>query len=294
MKSRFSLVVWFLDSIEQIIQLLALIIAILLPFKIDFKAIVEIKKPDMEIQQLAIYYALSHGNICIAIILAVLMITMFHKINVNKVLNKGNRYHRRTMFEYWLYSHVLGYVKCSLIRVPVSDQFKLILSDMFSEYVLDKSEKSSDSEKITVRKYGTPSYSDLLQPNALSNNSTIKLETDIVYIAISDTYPIKDTMLPDKCNKNNTVIIQREVNKEDNTRCESKALIAKVLNVIKNIDREVVVNILATTNTINTSKIVNEVFKTGGQDNIKHLYVYSQPHKTKDDWNFSKKGTKIF
>ena len=51
---------------------------------------------------------------------------------------------------------------------------------------------------------------------------------------------------------------------------------------------------LPTTNVFNTYGIVNDVFKTGGQDNIKHLYVYPQPHKTENDWNFADKGIKIF
>ena len=294
MKKRFSLKVWFQDSLEQIIQLVALATTVILPFRFDFKAVVTAQPPKMEIQELAIYYALRHGNICIAIILAVLMITMFHKINGNRVLNKGNRYHRRSMFGYWLYSHVLGYGKCSLIRVPIADQYRLVLSDMFNEYELGNYEKASDEEIVSVRRFGSPLHSNILQQNEMANEPDIRIDADNIFIAISDTYPIKDAMLPEQCNKQNTIIIQRIVNKEDNKRYESKTLTHKVLNVIRHIDREVVVNVLPTTNVSNTYNIVNEVFKTGGQDNIKHLYVYPQPHKTEDDWNFSGKGIKIF
>lgn len=294
MKKRFSIKIWFQDGFEQLLQLSVLIIAVITPFIFNFTAVVEIKQPKMEIQELVIYYALRHGNICIAIVLAVLMITMFHKINSNKVLNKGNRYHRRTMFGYWLCSYVLGYGKCSLIRVPIADQYKLILSDMFNEYDKGSYEKASDDEVISVRKYGSPLHSSLLQENVVENGVDIRMDTDNIFIAISDTYPIKDEMLPDKCNAHNTIVIQREVNKEDNKRYESKALTAKVLNVIRHLEKEIVINVLPTTNVINTFNIVNEVFKTGGQDNIKHLYVYPQPHNTEDDWSFAKEGIKIF
>lgn len=294
MKKRFSLKVWFQDTWEQLLQFIALIGALLLPFRFDFKAVVELQKPKMEIQELAVYYALRHGNICVSIILAVLMIMMFHKINEKKVLNKGNRYHRRTMFGYWFCSHVLGYRKCSLIRVPISDQFKLILSDTFDEYELGDYEKASADEIVSLRRYGRPAQSSLLQQNIVANDADIRIESDNIFIAISDTYPIKDEMLPNQCNESNTVIIQRLINKEDNKRYESNVLTAKVLNVIKHINKEVIVNVLPTTNACNTYNIVNEVFKTGGQDNIKHLFVYPQPHKTENDWSFSEKGKRIF
>ena len=92
----------------------------------------------------------------------------------------------------------------------------------------------------------------------------------------------------------NTIIIQREKNREDYTRYESKALINRVLNIIKHIDNEVIINILPTTNVINTYGIANEVFKTGRQDNIKSLYVFPQLHESSCDWAFADKGIKIF
>ncbi len=294
MNKRFSIIVWICDSIEQLVQLTALIIAMLLPFVFDFQVVVKQKQPEMKIQDLVVYYALRHGNICISMVLAVLMITMFHKINANKTLNKGNRYHRRTMFGYWIYSYVLGYTKCSLIRVPIVDQYKLILSDMFENYILGDYNDANEDEKITVRKYGQLSCSTLIDNNAVDNTSKIKLTGNNIYIAISDTYPIKEDMLPGKCNEHNTVIIQREINKNDSTRYKSKLLVKRVLKIVKDIDSEGIVNILPTTNVINTFDIVNEVFKTGGQDNIKHLYVFPQPHKTVDDWSFAEKGRKIF
>lgn len=294
MKRRFSLKVWIMDSFEQVLQVFMLIGVISLPFIFDFQSVVEIKKPDMEIQELVIYYALRHGKICISIILAVIMIKNFHSINSKKVLNKGNLYHRRTMFGYWICSHILGYSKCSLIRVPISDQFKLILSDMFTDYICGNYEKASEDEKISVRKVGEPLHSDLLQQNATSDVSIFRFDVEEVYIVISDTYPITDNMLPDRCDENNTIIIQREKNREDYTRYESKALINKVLNIIKHIDNEVIINILPTTNVINTYGIANEVFKTGRQDNIKSLYVFPQLHESSCDWAFADKGIKIF
>lgn len=294
MKNRFSIKVWLIDSFEQILQLLALVVVIFLPYRFDFQTVVKIKQPGMDIQQLAAYYALRHGKICISILLAVLMILCFHKINGDKVLNTGNRYHRRTMVGYWIYSHILGYGKCSLIRVPIADQFKLILSDMFNEYELGQYDEPCNEDNISIRKYGSPMHSELILQNSSSITAEIKLEVDNIYIAISDTYPITEVMLPSKCDANNTIIIQREANKADNKRYKSKALTRKVLNVLKHIDRGLVVNILPTTNVINTFEIVNEVFKTGGQDNIKHLYIYSQLHDCEGNWFFSEKGIKIY
>ncbi len=294
MKKRFSIKIWLVDSFEQLLQLALLFFVMLAPFRFDFQATLELKQPDADIQQVVVYYVLQHGNVCISISLAVLMIFMFHKINADKVLNVGNRYHRRTMFGYWLYSRVLGYKKCSLIRVPIANQFKLILSDLFSEYDVGQCEEANADEYISVRKYGTPMLGDLLLLDIQDLKPECNLDEDDVYIAISDTYPITEAMLPDKCNGNNTLIIQREANKEDSTRYKSKALTKMVLNVLRHIDNEIVVHVLPVTNVNNTYGIVNNVFKTGGQDNIKHLYVHPQPHAKEDGWKFSDEGVKIY
>lgn len=291
MKSRFSKRVWLSDNIVQVLQIISLVVVAALPFRFNFKAVVEIKQPGMELQELAIYYALRHGNLCISILLIVLMIALFHKINAEEILNKGNRYHYNHMAWYWICAKVLGYKKCCLIRVPVADQFKLIMSDMFDEYKKDDCEMAPDDEEILVRTIGRPICNYLMLNNS---DNDFKLEGNMLYIAISDTYPITDDMLPQLCNEHNTLIIQRKINELDRTRYKSTALIKKVLNVVKSYDEELEISIFPTTNVNNTFEIANKVFKNGGQDNILHLYVHEQRHETASDWAFSENGIKIF
>jgi len=290
MKKRNSFIVRVIDNFEQMLQIIAIGAAAVLPFRFDFKAVVEIKQPGMKLQELVIYYALRHGNLCISIVLIALMMALFHKINANQILNKGNRYHRRSMVGYWICSKVLGYNKCSLTRVPIADQFKLILSDLFNEYIREDCEEAPDDE-IMIRKIGQPTCDFLLIGN---QSDEFKIEGNRLYIAISDTYPITDDMLPQQCNEHNTLIVQRKNNKSDRTRYKSKALVKKVLNVVRMAGDELEISIFPTTNVNNTYELATKVFKNGGQDNIQHLYVHPQLHETPNDWSFSEYGIKIF
>ena len=295
-KHTFSLWSWLADSIEQIIQVVALVIVTALPFRFNFQAVVENKKPSLEIQELATYYALRHGNICIAVLLALLMIVLFHKINSESVLNRGNRYHRRTMCEYWIYARLLGYKKCNLMRVPIADQYKLILSDLFPEYICGDCEPAPEDETISVRMYGNRpnSESGIIMQHMEARDSSLKFQGNEIFLAISDTYPISEGMLPNICTEQNTAIIQRDQNKGDNVRYKSKALVRELMKIIRGLNESTIVHIFPTTNVNNTFEIVNQIFKMAGRDNIEHLYVHSQPHKTAMDWKFSEKKKKIF
>jgi hypothetical protein len=295
-KHIFSLWNWLTDSLEQMIQLAALAITAFFPFKFDFQSVVKNEKPGMKLQELVTYYALRHGNICIAILLIVLMIALFHKINSDNVLNTGNRYHRRTKIEYWLYSRVLGYKKCSLIRVPIVDQFRLIMSDLFPEYICGEYEEAKDDEEIKTRMFGDALHSQsfIITSENTSNESYISFKGKDIYLAISDTYPITEAMLPEICTLHNTAIVQRMCNKDDNNRYASKALVKEVRHIVKQLNGQKIVHIFSTTNPYNTRLIVDQVFKTAGRDNIEHLYVHEQLHKTESDWSFLEKCKKIF
>lgn len=114
------------------------------------------------------------------------------------------------------------------------------------------------------------------------------VSSSVVNIAISDTYPITEDMLPDSCYIfHPTFVIQRESNKKTRVRCYSPNLVHAVNDFVRNLPGTVEVHVFPTTNPKNTYRIVEDVFKTAGRDNIERLVVHTQPNSKKGDWTFS-------
>lgn len=142
---------WFWDRVhdgaEQYIEFGVLIAAFFIPFRFNVKANVDIKKPSMDVKELLLYYALKHGNVYIGIALVALLIILFHQMNKERTMNRGNLYHQHTMLWYFLCSWVLGYKTCSLVRVPIATQFKLVLRDTFPHYDYGSADAYAEADK---------------------------------------------------------------------------------------------------------------------------------------------------
>lgn len=271
---------WLQDSWGQLVELAILIGALLLPFLLNFQYTVATSdNPPLDPLDLVVYYAVQGGNVYIGVVLFFMIASMFHRMNEGRTLNRGNRYHEHTMIWYWLCSKVLGYGTCSLVRVPIATQFKLVLDDTFDKYDFgDIAEEADEDAEIETspspNTTGFPSSSDQIR---------------WVNLLISDTYPIIIDLLPDDCCENSTVIVRRMANKESFARRYSPKLVDSVTNVVRSLPQGSCVNVFATTNPKNTYEIINKVFKTGGRDNISALYVYKQQDgNSKDPWRFVK------
>ena len=83
-------------------------------------------------------------------------------------------------------ARLLGYKKCNLIRVPIADQYKLILSDLFPEYICGDCEPAPEDETISVRMYGNRpnSESGIIMQHMEARDSSLKFQGNEIFLAI--------------------------------------------------------------------------------------------------------------
>ena len=145
--------------------------------------------------------------------------------------------------------------------VPIPLQVKLILNDIFKEYICSEGiHDSPKSEKAPQIK--------------LENNSCF---TRYVNLVLIDTYEIYKEQLPPEVQSLTTIYIRRYRSKNDNTRYSSEKFVEAVLNEVRHLPETTTeLNVFATLNPANCYNITKEVFGTGGRDYIRHLYVYRQ------------------
>lgn len=235
----------------------------------------KVKADSME---LLVFYAVRQGDFAVSILFVLMLIRLFYKIHDKKMLNVGMQYHDHGICYYRLCAHLLGYKRCSLVRVPIDMQFKLVMNDCFDEYDDggDDTYKRIEQETIQVKSI---------------HSSNCRRE---INLCIEDTYPIKEEYIPDELRRNETIIVSRYTEDQQGIRCDSKALVEKVAMTIKNLpEGRYTVNIMATTNVRNTIRIARDVFKTGGRGNVSCLKVYKQPNGSDNRWEFSC-PTKVF
>lgn len=176
---------------------------------------------------------------------------------------------------YWFCRYILNYRKVSLTRVPIPVQFKLAWAGWFSEYQIMEgvTEKEKGSDTVTVEKF---------QDDPIT--STINL-------VLADTYPLNwREKLPAELLNLTTIVIERTG--EKGVRYYSPDYISEITKVVHDLPANVIaINLFATINAAHSYHIVNDVFKTGGRDTLKHLRVYQQ---TSGIWVFEGKYKQIF
>lgn len=226
----------------------------------------------------ALYYSLLRfGNPAIALAAALLVLSFFRKINKEEILNKGNGYHRHPYWTYVYCNAVLGYRKCRLKLVPVPMQFKLVVHDVFPEFLciegIHDIEPSIDEIRMTVK-------------------GDERGYTSCMNLVLADTYSIRPEQLPDNVTENTTMFIDRTV-KRENTRYDSENLVKRTISEVRHPPANVdAVYVFATLNPMNCFNIANEAFAVGGRSNFRHLYVFPQDQDT--IWSFADKGLKIY
>lgn len=199
------------------------------------------------------------------------------KANKESVLkqNLPNKIVWHTMAGYWFCRFILNYQNISLTRVPIPMQFKLSWTGWFSnyEYMEGVTEKEKGKDDIKVEK---------------NNDEPI---TSTINLVLADTYPLRwKEKLPADLLNLTTIVIERDG--EKGVRYYSPDFVAEVSKVVHNFPVNVVtINLFATINAAHSYHIVNEVFKTGGRDSLKHLKVYEQ---STGSWVFEGKYKKIF
>ncbi len=269
----------FFDALPQIVQLLLFFIFPVFIYNMHVANMLESRdKINIEVSDILAFFIVEYGDYASVILAVISVIRLFHWLNKNKMLNIGNRYHDHSMIYYRLCATLLGYKKCSLVRVPIDKQFCLVVNDCFEEYDDGGDLAYSTNEDVNIK-------IEIL--DSINCNMVINL-------CIEDTYPIKNEYIPTELRLNKTIKISRYDDNQLGIRCYSRKFVDKVTSVIKQLpEGKYSVNIMATTNVRHTMRIAQDIFKTGGRGNIEHLFVYRQLHGHENRWEFSS-PTKVF
>ena len=256
-----------LDSGRELIQILFLIICVIIPKVINLAESIEnsLVNETLTIENAKYYYLMISGNWAIGCFIALYVLFYFiRKSNKEKIFNRGNVYHDKPYWWYWLCSKILGYKKCNLILVPIYIQYKLILRDTFEEYPFEKDAfPQRESEVKVERKFNEENVS----PKEIN-------------LIIQDTYPINDGQIPLKLKTNNTIIIKR-IFSRFGERVYSSKFVDCILEEIRKLDNDITLNIFSTTNPKNTYEIVKKAIALAGRGNVKHVNVFQQSSDVK-------------
>ncbi|WEA41640.1 hypothetical protein [Lysinibacillus fusiformis] len=191
--------------------------------------------------------------------------------NGNKIFNSGNIYFDVSNIYLWVATHILGYKKISLKFIPVALQFKILIDDFFEETIPESHPEVNQQVNITYKNVNTTS--------------------DSINFILSDTYEIKENMIPESKNDLPTIIIDNYLNAQGQRIYNEKFIqeIKRIADIYSQDYKKV--NIFATTNTMHNKNIVNYCFKNAGRVGFEEIYVFKQSNK--DTFDFDDVGYKV-
>lgn len=253
------------DSIREIIQIFLLIFCIAIPSVFDFEKVIEtvLNGDHITLEYIKYYYLMSLGNLVMGFLLAGFVLYQYIRAsNKNVIFNSGNLYHDKPYIWYWFSSKILGYKKCNLILVPIYIQYKLIINDTFEEYPFDEAIFPTKKCHVDV--------------NRNLNKQGFVLNK--INLIIQDTYPISDNQIPTNMKANDTIsIIRNRDYLGERIYCEE--LIDKVVEEVRGLTGNVILNIFSTTNPKNTYGIVKKAICIANRGNIVGVNVFQQDNK---------------
>ena len=230
-----------------------------------------------EIGNIILYYLLNIGNIGFLIVLLGGLLKIFREFNKDFIMNSSNVYHDYPFVWYWFCARILGIKKCNLILVPIYMQFKLVIEDIFNEYPLDEAD--------------FPVIKDEVDSAVEKINTGMDMELSEMNLILEDTYVIELRQIPFSKKNLPTIKISRNIN-NDHTRHFSLKFIQKISEEIRKLPQINRINIYATTNPMNTLRIIRTTFKMADRGNVDHIFVYQQENK--GIRVFCEKGYKIY
>lgn len=170
---------------------------------------------------------------------------------------------------------VLGIKKCNLILVPIYMQFKLVVENIFKDYPLDEAD--------------FPVIED--EPECIVKKKNMRADLSEINLILEDTYVIESNQIPFRKKTLPTIKISRNIG-NSHTRHFSPKFVNAVSEEIRKLPQVYIVNIYATTNPMNTVRIIRSTFKMADRGNIQHVFVYQQ--KRSGMRRFDGKGHKIY
>ena len=258
---------FILDSGRELMQILILFICLIVPTKFNLAGIIKMllgeARPTLE--NAKYYFLMVSGNWTIGILSAgFVLIRVIRNSNKHKIFNKGNIYHNKPYWWYWLCSKILGYEKCNLILVPIATQYKLILRETFAEYPFGDSDFPQRNCQIDVKK----------------SSEKFEFINGDVSLIIEDTYPILPNQIPSRFISTNFIWVRRE-SLRLGERVYSEELVNVIIEEIRGLGDDITLNIFSTTNPKNTFEIVKKAIFLADRGNIKHVYVFQQEGRGK-------------
>lgn len=262
---------------RQIIQLLSLIFAAILPHVFNFRDLFSkyLLNNPLSAETIIMDIFVNYGEWITSLVLILFVMGLICKINYDFVMNRRSVYHNYSYAWYWFCAKILRIRKCSLILVPIFMQFKLVIRATFDELQVDE-EKYPVDESVTdcsVRRFNLDG------------------PIDEINLILEDTYAINLDQIPG--NKRSLMTIKVSRNERDNfSRHFSENFIESSNNVVRNLQYIHRLNVYATTNPMNTKHIASRVFAMGNRGNVRHLFVFQQ--KKDGRRSFENYGHKIY
>lgn len=255
----------FKDCKTQLCQLLFIVLALFLPIISNIKSVINTEPKDISFDIIdIIYYFLSKlGNLGIGIFFAGIAIFTIRKMNKNKILNNGNIYHDHSYLWFLLCSKILGYEKCNLVLVPIYMQFKLIINDVFNEFIVTKNiSEEKTSSKIMY----------------INCNNKDSLEYNLI---LEDTYSINDFQIPTEKKQLPTIKVINSETKNEGVRRYNPNFVESVIKEIRALPKGVLINLFATTHAQHNYEIAKQSLTLADRGNVDRVFIYQQ-EKDKD------------
>lgn len=263
---------FFKESKIQLVETLIIIGIPIITFCFDIATKISTFLPNKtkveDLNSFIIVFIRIGGNLAIAIVLVISFYLLCrYKINSKHTMNTQNCFHE---YPYWWYmycSKFLGFKTCNLVLVPNYLQYKLVINQVFDEFLPEQKEYPEvEDDTISVTTF-----------NERKRGGDINL-------IISDTYPINIDKLPNNTKELYTIIISRDKNVSDNSRHYSPKLIETVTNQVRSFNNGTDLNVYSSVNPFNAQRIAEQAFKQGDRGPIEHLSVYKQERV---NWKFT-------
>ncbi len=255
---------FFRSNLRQVGEIALLVSVAVLPFLINLKKIfagylqTNTLTPDNYIW----YTAIQNGSWIASLIFFIALLLFLRKTNKDYVMNAVRVYHDYPYAWYVFCAKILGIKKCDLVLVPIHMQFKMAVNGTFEEYPLDSNDYTTVENEADC--------------NIVRNNITAGINE--VNFILEDTYAIEQQQIPVSKRELPTVKISRNAGKRNGRHYSSKFIEATV-DAVREFNQNIVINVYATTNPMNTLHIARNAFASSDRGNIKHLFVYQQSNR---------------
>jgi len=189
------------------------------------------------------------------IIISILLLIYFRRINKSKFFNTGNKYGNYPLFIYYVASKVFGFGCVNLVRIPIYLQFHLVIKEVFECIEVDQNTEVV-GEKIK------------LQSMNMNENS------EELNLILEDTYEITKEQIPVSKQGDPTIIISNG-NEFNGVRTFNQKFVDEVRKQTNSYSKKFnYINIFATTNSKHNKIIIESSFKNAGRTGFKNLVVF--------------------